>query len=326
MIGPITSDIRLFERYRPRAAGIMLVLAVAIFGSGCTFMENLRKGPAPAGEAQEIVGRRARELSVIGEKAGRTAPEELGAARVVLDEMSYFGGQGNSGEVSRLDEKMTGILDSIKAKTPGSGGNGAVDQLAKLRRENSRLQLQVKELEDKIKAQELSAGIERGTLTRRLEIVQAARDEAVAEVVRIRARIQGMASRSEASAMFAEARVLIDRMVEEAYREQALEDVELAEHYLRSGKEALDQDNPAGAAYLFDRVSELYTTMMKSDPRQMTVKVRNAALRKSPSDSSQSLGYLSQGDYARGQEKKGGWIRVESPSGLEGWILREQVQ
>ncbi len=244
MNGTATSSTSTQKRYRLQAAGFILVLAALLLGSGCTFLDNFRKNPAPA------------------ETAG---------------------------------------------------------PLERSQQENSRLQRQ-------LKAQKLSAEIERGTLMRRLEAAQAARDEAEAEVVRIRARSQGMASMAEASAMFAEARVLVDRMVEEAYREQALEDVKLAEHYLRSGKKTLDQDNPAGAAYLFDRVSELHSSMLKSEPRMVTVKVRSVALRKSPSDSSQSLGYLSQGDSARGQKKQGKWVRVKTSSGLIGWILKGQVQ
>ena len=315
------------------ASCAVLTFSLVLLSSGCTFLEQFKKAPPASGTAEEIVDRRSQELSALEGKASAVAPEELGAARVVLDEMSYFESQGESEEVSRLDSKMARTLDLIKNKASGADQPDTGGQVEKLQRDNSALQVRIKKLNGEIKAlngklnaQKLSAEIERGTLNRRLEVAQAARDDAEDEVVRIRSRIQGMASKAEASAMFAEARVLIDRMVEEAYREQALEEVELAEHYLRSGKETLDQDNPAGAAYLFDRVSEMYTSMIKSDPRILTVKVRSAALRKSPSESSQAFGYLSQGDSATGQKRGDGWVLVRTSSGLEGWIRREQVQ
>jgi hypothetical protein len=324
--GIILSNITAPSRHFPLSVFIVLTLSIILSASGCTFLEQFKKKSSPAGNSEEIVDRRSQELSALEVKASAVAPEELGAARVVLGEMSYFESQGESEEVSRLDSKMAKALDSIKSKASGDNGSVSTDQVKKLQQENSQLQLKIKKLNAEIQAQNISSDIDKGTLLRRLEFAQSALNDAEQEVVRIRSRIQGMASQAEASAMFAEARVLIDRMVEEAYREQALEEVELAEHYLRAGKDTLDQDNPAGAAYLFDRVSEIYTSMIKSEPRMLTVKVRSAALRSSSSESSKALGYLSQGDSATGQKKAGDWVLVKTSSGLEGWIRQEQVQ
>lgn len=321
------------SQYSRRIFCVVLVGFISMSVSGCTLLEQLRKGPEPSDSPGEIVDQRSQELLALEVKAIEVAPEELGAARVMLDEMSYFESQGESEEVTRLDNKISRTLDSIKDKTSGVDSSASNSDIKKLQRENSSLQVRIKKLEreavainDRLKAQIITAEIDRGSLLRRLEISQSALDDAEQEVVRIRSRIQGMASKAEASAMFAEARVLIDRMVEEAYREQALEEVELAEHYLRTGKDTLDQDNPAGAAYLFDRVSEIYTSMMKSKPRALMVIVRSAALRSSSSESSKALGYLSQGDSATGLKKENDWFQVKTPSGLVGWIRQVQVQ
>jgi hypothetical protein len=324
--GIILSNIAATSRHFRLSVFIVLALSISLSATGCTFLEQFKKKSSPAGSAETMVDRRSHELLALEGKASYVAPEELGAARVVLDEMSYFESQGESEEVTRLDDKMAKTLDSIKNKASGSDGSASRDDVKQLQLKVKKLEREIVVLNDRLKAQDISAEIENGVLLRRLEVVKSALTDAEQEVVRIRSRIQGMASQAEASAMFAEARVLIDRMVEEAYREQALEEVELAEHYLRSGKDTLDQDNPAGAAFLFDRVSEIYTSMIKSEPRVLTVKVRSAALRSSSSESSKILGYLSQGDSATGQKKAGDWVQVKTPSGLEGWIRREQVQ
>ena len=168
--------------------------------------------------------------------------------------------------------------------------------------------------------------VTRESLTRRLEIAQAARGDAIREVVRIRARIQGMASQAEASAMFAEARVILDRMEEEAFNEQALEDLGLARSYMVQGKGALDKGNPGGAAYLFDLIPGLYEGLKKTDPRKVKVKVSIAALRESPMPSSPKISALYWGESATGLEKNKEWVKVKTSSGQAGWLMRNQVQ
>jgi len=184
------------------------------------------------------------------------------------------------------------------------------------------LEEQVEDLNTRLKAS-LAA---REALQARLETAQAAREDAVREVVRIRARMRGMASKAEASAMFAEGRVILDRMEEEAYSAQSLEDLNLARSYLDGGKEALDTGNPGGAAYLFDLIPALYEGMKKSDPRTVKVNVDVAVLRESPEPSARKTGTLHWGDPATGLEKNREWMKVRSRAGQTGWLMRSQVQ
>lgn len=196
------------------------------------------------------------------------------------------------------------------------------EQVTKLQSREIELEREVRTLNAKLKADRVT----RESLIMRLAIAQAAREDAIREVVRIRARIQGMASQAEASAMFAEARVILDRMEEEAFNEQALEDLGLARSYMARGKGALDTGNPGGAAYLFDLIPGLYEGIKKSDPRMLKVNVSVAALRKSPVSSSPKIGSIYWGESVIGLEKSKEWVKVRTSPGQTGWLMRSQVQ
>jgi len=196
------------------------------------------------------------------------------------------------------------------------------EQIAQLQSREKELERQVRSLSGKLKAEKVA----RDSLARRLEIAQAAREDAIREVVRIRARIQGMASEAEASAMFAEARVILDRMESEAFNEEALSELDLARSYMARGKDALDTGNPGGAAYLFDLIPGVYEGMKKTDPRMIKVNVRIATLRESPAPSSPKIDSLYWGESATGLEKSKDWIKVKISSGQTGWLMKSQVQ
>ena len=196
------------------------------------------------------------------------------------------------------------------------------EQITQLQSREKELERQVRSLSGKLKAEKVA----RDSMTRRLEIAQAAREDAIREVVRIRARIQGMASQAEASAMFAEARVILDRMEAEAFNEEALSELDLARSYMARGKDALDTGNPGGAAYLFDLIPGVYEGMKKSGPRMIKVNVRIATLRESPAPSSPKIDSLYWGESAAGLEKSKDWIKVKTSSGQTGWLMKSQVQ
>lgn len=195
-------------------------------------------------------------------------------------------------------------------------------QIAHLKRRVKELELQLRKLNAKSKAEQVA----RESLTRRLVIAQTAREDAIREVVRVRARIQGMASQAEASAMFAEARVILDRMEEEAFSTQAAEDLYLARSYMARGKGALDGGNPGGAAYLFDLIPGIYEGMKKADPRSIKINVSAAALRQNPVKSSRRLDTLYWGETATGLAIKKEWIKVKTESGQVGWLMKSQTR
>jgi len=216
----------------------------------------------------------------------------------------------------------------VKKSEPDETSKGQVvnqeasEQITRLQSSQKNLQRQIRSLKSQLKAGKVA----QESLANRLEVCQAAREEAVREVVRMRARIQGMASQAGASAMFAEARVILDRMEEEAFNAQALEDLDLARSYMARGKGALDTGNPGGAAYLFDLIPGLYEGMKKGDPRKVKVSVSVAALRKTPKSTAQKLDSLYAGELATGLEKNKDWMKVKTSSGQTGWIMSGQVQ
>ncbi len=220
---------------------------------------------------------------------------------------------------------MDGLFKRSDAEAPSEEQSVELEtaqQITQLQSREKELEREVRSLSEQLKAEKVA----RDSLARRLEAAQAAREEAIREVVRIRARIQGMASQAEASAMFAEARVIIDRMEEEAFSAQALEDLHLARSYMARAKGALGSGNPGGAAYLFDLIPGLYEGMKKSDPRTIQVNVRIAVLRESAAPSAKKIGSLYWGESATGLEKNQDWIKVRSASGQVGWLMRSQVR
>jgi SH3-like domain-containing protein len=53
------------------------------------------------------------------------------------------------------------------------------------------------------------------------------------------------------------------------------------------------------------------------------VKVNNANLRKGPGTQNRIVGKANYGELLRTKEKRGGWVRVERPSGDNGWISKK---
>ena len=305
--------------------------------TGCTFMENLRKDSAPESASQEMIAsgesvdRRTAELAVLEESARGRAAGEIVLARTVLEEMVYFNGKGNAEEVRRLDGIMEKALDSARG-TIEKGPDPASEKADRLEKENRTLGSRVDkaesraaELQEDLFAKETVSEIKIESLVRRLETAEKARNDAIREVVRTRSRIEGMASKAEASAMFAEARVLVDRMNEDAFNDRAQDDLQLARGYLASGKKALDAGNSGGAAYLFDLVSSVYEVFRTSNPRKVTVGVKKALVYKTPSGSSAVTGSLSRGQTAVGLQLQGDRVQVKIPSGLTGWVRKNQV-
>jgi len=315
---------------------IFSALVLLQFNSGCTLMENLRRDQAPDSASPEMIAasesveRRTAELTGLEEVAAR-ATGELARARVVLEEMTYFNEQGDPEEVRRLDAIMGEALDSIRG-TIKDGPDPAPDRIALLEEQNRVLRSKVSQiesravgLEEDLFVRKTISEIQIESLVRRLETAQKARDDAIREVVRTRSRIEGMASRAGASAMFAEARVLVDRMNEDAFNDQARGDLELARDYLASGKKELGGGNSGGAAYLFDLVSSIYEGFKTSAPRTITVGAREAVMYKSPSGSSAAVGTLSRGETAVGLQVRKDWVQLKLTSGLTGWVRKTQI-
>lgn len=53
------------------------------------------------------------------------------------------------------------------------------------------------------------------------------------------------------------------------------------------------------------------------------VKVNNANVRKGPGTQHGIVGKASYGELLRTKERRGGWVRVERPSGKQGWVSKK---
>jgi hypothetical protein len=272
----LKKNIRLLPR-----CGLLWVLVIMFFTTGCSTMDGLLKKPVADEPAKEQVA---------------VPQQEVVPDKVVMSD------EGVKQEQASMQKDA--------------------DQITLLQSSQKDLQKQVHSLNRQLKAEKIA----QVSLVRRLEIAQAAREDAIREVVRMRARIQGMASQAGASAMFAEARVILDRMEEEAFNDQALADLDLARSYMDRGKGALDTGNPGGAAYLFDQIPGLYEGMKKDDPRRVKVRVSVAALRVTPTRSSKKVATLYIGTQATGVVKNKDWIKIKTSTGQTGWIMASQVQ
>jgi chromosome segregation ATPase len=289
--------------------------------SGCTLAEKFRRDEQPV--SAEVVSQRKEQLASLEQQAAQGAPVALGEARATLSEMEYFAAEGRSTEVARLDARFEELVPALRTPPPVKEDRA----LADLTTQRDDLAGKVRELEDKVRRLEknyrglqVSSESDIRNMTARLESVRAARDEAIREVVRTRARIQGLASKAEAAAMFAEARVFVDRMEEDAYSTTARESLDLARSYLHSGKKELDNGNPGGAAYLFDLVSAQYQSFGEVDTRTFALPGSGVVLRREPITSSAAIKKLSRGTRLKGIKRQGNWIQVQIPDGRQGWI------
>jgi hypothetical protein len=161
---------------------------------------------------------------------------------------------------------------------------------------------------------------------RRLAAVERERDLAVAEVVRLRARMQGMVSAPEAGAMYAEARVLLDRMEEDAYSAQARDQLRTARQRLEEGKAEMGKGNPGGAAFLFDQMGNLYESFRKGSPRRLTVTAVSVDMKAAASAPARAVATLYRNDALEGLAKTEGWVQVRDFSGRKGWVPWEVVR
>ncbi|MBN2720063.1 MAG: hypothetical protein JXR72_03055 [Proteobacteria bacterium] len=316
-------------------AKILLILFLAGMTSGCAFMDRMRsREPAanPSEPAMQVLQERTFQLEDLEQASSGRIPVELARARIILEEMVYFFGKQDYPEVLRLDALLGQSFDSIRWQLE-AGGDPLILRIEVLEEENRGLRSAntgkdfiEKGLKEEIRNLKALSRFEAQSLSKRLAAAEMERDNAIREVVRTRSRIEGLASEAGASAMHAEARVLVDRMREEAFNLRARELLKQSQTYLESGETELKGGNPGGAAYLFDLVSGLFEEFKNCDPGRLTVTVERAALRKSASPSSAVVGSLPRGSDVQGVRMLAGWFEVSDSSGRTGWIRKEQAR
>ncbi len=299
---------------RSHFRGLVVFLALTLVLGGCTILQNVKKKPTDDELARSVMQNKAL-LDRVKDDALSVAPSEYSQAVALVGEMEHYLSESESDDAWRVEKKVQPLIKKIQSnikKHPSSTWESDPKQY------RAKMALLISEVEGLKTANRLQA--------RRLESTEAARNDAIKEVVRIRSRMQGMASPTEAAAMFAEARVIIDRMTEDAYNIEAKEYLSLARKFMKDGMAELDGNNPGGAAYLFDLVSATYEDFRGIDSRTLSISVRSAVLRAGPSKSSARKGLLSYGVFVEGLSKKGPWFSVRTSEGLEGWLHESVVR
>ena len=321
----IFRDISLTESNRRMPpAGWMPAAFVLLFvlSAGCAVTQGTGRVPVEGFDMNRAVKNSDRRLNELSGRGEVISPVRVGKAMTILAEMKHFQKRRKKEEVRRLESEMKAVLNGLSSDIKAaekSGISGLKAEVIRLKEENARARRD-------LRASRRTRKIEARAYRESIEAVSKARDEAIREVVRARSRIQGMASSAEAAAMFAEARVIIDRMTEEAYSFRSREYLEEGSDYLRDGRRELDGKNPGGAAYLFDLISTLYQNFRASDPRKLTVVAKSAILRASSTTKSGKITTLALGDVLYGLGRSEDWFRVRTDSEGEGWIRADLVR
>jgi hypothetical protein len=190
--------------------------------------------------------------------------------------------------------------------------------------ENAHLSLQLLEREAQIMQ-----------LETRLMAQQRAMDDAVQEVVRLKAKHRSLETRAEAAAEIAEAEIAL-----KAFHDQestgARPELAKAEALVQRAAEEFGKQNFGGALYLVEQAKDQIrlgsmepgdlpvTDSLEGEkpfavPIPLTVTTRSN-LREGPGQDFKVLTVLEQGTPITGLSSKGLWVRVEGKDGLSGWL------
>ena len=172
-------------------------------------------------------------------------------------------------------------------------------------------------------------------LESRLMTQQRSMDEAVQEVVRLKAKHRSLETRAEAAAEIAEAEIALKSFHDEESTGTRPE-LAKAEALVKRAAEEFGRQNFGGALYLIEQAKNQIKlgSMEPGDlpvtdnlegekpfavPLPMVVNTKSN-LREGPGQDFKVLAVLEQGTAIKGLSSKGLWIRVEGKDGLSGWL------
>jgi hypothetical protein len=186
--------------------------------------------------------------------------------------------------------------------------------------------------------------IEKDALIRQLEqrliAQQRMLDDAIQEVVRVKAKHRSLETRAEAASEMAEAEIALKTLRAKAGRSTRPELANAEQLLKMAGKEFGDQ-NFGGALYLVSQAKGQIKTgtlrLTETDPAgvlegeiafavPLSLKIRSKAhLRSGPGMEFPVVGLLEEGAPVTGHSSKGPWLRVRGGTGPGGWIHRSLV-
>jgi Bacterial SH3 domain len=168
-------------------------------------------------------------------------------------------------------------------------------------------------------------------------------DDAIQEVVRVKAKQRSMESRAEAASEMAEAEIALKSLRDKAGDSNPPE-IANAEQLLGRASKEFDSQNFGGALYLVGQTkTQIKMGMLRlagrdraegmqgredempfAVPLPLKLNARGN-LREGPGPEFKIVATLDQGTALTGYFTKGAWLRVESASGSSGWIHRSLV-
>ncbi len=170
---------------------------------------------------------------------------------------------------------------------------------------------------------------------------QAEFDQAIAEVVRSKAKLRSLESKAEAASDLAEAEIALKGVRAQFPAGEQAPALVQADQLLKMGGQEFQKGNYGGSLFLTSqarakiRVAEVNVRVRRS-LAPVTGEVRFAApvdlqlirtsnLRETPSLEAEVLATLPPGTALRGYSYKGSWVRVESSDHVAGWVFQGLV-
>lgn len=209
----------------------------------------------------------------------------------------------------------------------------APDKTAELEALSKSQAFEIRQLKEELAATELrliaaSAQVER--LKVAVEESRFAADEAIAEVVRTQARLQGNVSQADAASNIAEAEILLS-----GYGDLSTPALDKVREQLLAASTQFDAGNYGGAMYLSNQarrglsaakdqveiLSPVANEQAFGDLLEMWV-VSDSNLRGGPGLSHPVVTILKRGAQVSGYSFNGAWVRVRVDDMLEGWVFQ----
>jgi hypothetical protein len=227
--------------------------------------------------------------------------------------------------------------------------------VAELRSENNSLKKALDASEQNVRrlAQELSTlkiqAIEQDAiineLRRRSESQQKRLGDAIVDVVRSKAKLRSMESKAEAASTMAEAEIAFKVLQRQAasFNWISLDEIAIAQHLLEMSAQEFNVQNYGGALYLAnqakgrvrttqDHLNSMASTSMTpgldaySFAQPLPLKaLKRSNLRSGPGLEHAIVAQLEKGTLIIGLSQTKGWIQVEAPGDMTGWIYRPLV-
>lgn len=152
------------------------------------------------------------------------------------------------------------------------------------------------------------------------------------EVIRTKARLQGLETKADSTSVIAETRVLIRRHQEQRGRTPA---IVRSQELLDRAEQMIEEGNFGAATFLAMKAQELIKDVRRgggeesgdkaASKRNYSVVANVAYLRREPSREAPIVGTVKKGELLEATAQRGDWLRVKAGA-KSGWIFRALVE